>query len=158
MRVSYDHSMDLPTGNSDEKNKAIVYGSLMTAAMAAAAFAAVLALVGLKRTDYVAQCAMTAFCIATPLLIAHRLVTVDTGRSYKVSCLHRMTTLLGVIAFIIGVAFMVSMVSLAAAVVLVLLSLAMTWIVEGAEHRAFKHQGKQNKPEGASDTQVKSDL
>lgn len=136
----------LPPEPDDPKAKTITYGSLMTAALAAASFAAVLTLVGLQRDDYRTWGAMIAFCTAMPLLIAHRVITVDTGRKYKVSSAQWIITLLGIIAFITGMALLVSTVSIIAAAALVLLSLLMVCVVEDAEDRASDQPQNAEKP------------
>ena len=118
------------------KKMLVSYGSELISVIAAASFACILTLIALQRTDWSGTSAMTAFCMVLPIAVAHRVVTADPVRQYRVSFLHKLLTPLALFAFVIGLTILIDTVSRLAAVIFPLLSGAMVLIVDKAEQRA----------------------
>lgn len=156
-RVALQREFDRYTGIIMPKKpvdpRRLAYGGQLAAGMAAASFAAILTLVGLQRQDPAAQRAMIAFCIVIPVMLAHRLMTVETDLVYRGSCLIQAMIFLGFISFFTGTAMLVATVSPSAAAVLIGVGIAMGLVTDQAERRGRKRAAK----EAAAESAITSD-
>lgn len=122
----------------DHKRQKMIYGGQLMGGIAAASFAAILTLVALNLPGGTAEAALIAFCFAMPIATAHRFMTSDPVRRYKLSWLQAIVTLICVFSFITGLVLMLWPASITAACVLGFLAFLMVFWVGNAEEQGEK--------------------